>query len=182
MRHLALLRGVNVGGARMIAMRELEEIFASAGGGAVTTYIESGNIIFNSDFPAEVCARAELSIESRFGFRPPVILRSADAWRAMVEANPFVAAYVDPHVLHVACLAAAPVQPGSGSLEPHAFLPDAFVVAGPDIYLHLPNGVAKSGLNNARLDRAFRTVSTMRNWRTAVALLERLDSRGLAGP
>jgi uncharacterized protein (DUF1697 family) len=176
MRHLALLRGVNVGGAHSLSMKELEGAFTSAGAVAVSTYIQSGNVIFESDRPADTCAKAERAIEERFGFRPRAILRAADAWRAMVEANPFVAAGAAPESLHVACLAAAPPGALATLLDPQSFQPDEFVLAGPDIYLRLPNGVAKSSLNNARIDRAFGTVSTMRNWRTVLRLLERLEA------
>ena len=61
-------------------------------------------------------------------------------------------------------------------LDRNAFLPDEFVAAGADVYLKLPGGVAKANLTNARLDRAFGTVSMMRNWRTVLRLLERLEA------
>ncbi len=176
MRCVALLRGVNVGGARTLPMAELEEAFKNAGATGVAAVIQSGNVVFESDRPADACAAAAATIRAKFGFLSPIVLRSAGAWRAMVEANPFVAAGAAPDALHVACLAAAPSEAAPARLDPQGFLPDEFAVAGADVYLKLPNGVARSNLTNARLDKAFGTVATMRNWRTVLRLLERLES------
>jgi uncharacterized protein (DUF1697 family) len=175
MRHLALLREVNVGGARTLPMRELEDAFKTAGATAAAAVIQSGNVVFASARPEATCAAAGTTLQAKFGFRPTVVLRSAKAWRAMVEANPFVAAGVATEALHVACLAAEPSVSLAARLDPQAFLPDQFALAGGDVYLKLPNGVAKANLTNARLDKAFGTVLTMRNWRTALRLLARLE-------
>ena len=105
-----------------------------------------------------------------------MILRSAGSWRTMVDANPFLAAGRSADRLHVACLAAAPAPSDAARLDREARKPDEFVLAGADVYLWLPNGVAKANLTNARLDKAFGTVSTLRNWRTVTKLLERLEA------
>jgi uncharacterized protein (DUF1697 family) len=176
MRWLALLRGVNVGGARSLPMAELERLFRAAGAGAVETVIQSGNVVFEADDAEEIGAAAATAIEAKFGYRPAMIMRDAQRWRAMAAANPFVAAGQPQDCLHVACLAAAPDPRAPASLDLQATAPDEFVIAGADVYLRLPNGVAKANLTNARLDKAFRTISTMRNWRTVRKLLERLEA------
>ncbi len=128
-------------------------------------------------FEAEaVAAAANEWIAARRGCRPTTILRNADAWRAMVDANPFVAAGHDRDRLHVACLARAHDGQDGAWLDPESSAPDEFVAADGDVYLRLPNGVAKANLTNTRLDKAFRTVSTLRNWRAVLRLLERLGS------
>ena len=175
-RHLALLRGVNVGGARTLSMRELEDAFKTAGATTTAAVIQSGNVVFASAHPEATCAAAATVLQAKFGFRPTIVLRSVKAWRAMVEANPFAAAGAATEALHVACLAAEPSVSLAARLDPQVFLPDQFALAGADVYLKLPNGVAKANLTNARLDRAFATVSTMRNWRTVLRLLERLEA------
>jgi uncharacterized protein (DUF1697 family) len=176
MRWLALLRGVNVGGARSLPMAELERMFRAAGARAAETVIQSGNVIFDSVDAENTGAAAAKAIEAKFGFRPAMILRSAQRWRAMVDANPFVAAAQSQDHLHVACLAVAPDPAAIAPLDAKATAPDEFVIVGADIYLRLPNGVARANLTNARLDKAFRTVSTLRNWRTVLKLLERLEA------
>lgn len=176
MRWLALLRGVNVGGARSLPMAELEWMFRAAGARAVETVIQSGNVIFDADDAEETGAAAARAIEAKFGFRPAMIMRSARRWRTMVDANPFVAAGHSEDHLHVACLAVAPDPEAPAPLDPKAIVPEEFAIAGADVYLRLPNGVARANLTNARLDKAFRTVSTLRNWRTVLKLLERVEA------
>jgi uncharacterized protein (DUF1697 family) len=68
--HLALLRGVNVGGSHRLPMRELESAFTLAGASAVKTYVQSGNVIFESNRPVDTCVDAAKAIEAQFGFRP----------------------------------------------------------------------------------------------------------------
>ncbi len=176
MRTLALLRGVNVGGARSLPMSDLERAFRAAGARAAASVIQSGNVIFEADDSETVAAEAAATIAAAFGFRPAMILRSAASWRKMVDANPFLAAGRPGDGLHVACLAGAPAPSRAQRLDPEALAPDAFVLAGADVYLWLPNGVARANLTNARLDKAFGTVSTLRNWRTVLKLLERLEA------
>lgn len=175
-RSLALLRGVNVGGARSLKSTDLRRAFLDAGADEAETVIQSGNVVFRAAAPARVAQEAERAIEARFGFRPTIVLRDTDVWRAMVERNPFVAGGVDPSTLHVACLAPSNAASRSQPLDAKTFAPDEFVIAGADIYLRLPNGVAGARLTNAILDKAFGAVSTMRNWRTALRLLERLQA------
>jgi uncharacterized protein (DUF1697 family) len=176
MRSVALLRGVNVGGARTLPMAALEHAFKSAGARTATTVLQSGNVVFEADDSEAVSIATAKAIEAQFGFHPAIIVRSASAWRAMVEANPFITAGLPATELHVACLASAPHAADAARLRPESFLPDAFVLTGSDIYLRLPNGVAKANLSNARLDRALATVSTLRNWRTVLKLMERLEA------
>ena len=174
MRTLALVRGINVGGARTLPMAELESAFRTAGARAVSTVIQSGNVVFEADGADATAEAAATAIAARFGFRPAMILRSAEAWRAMVDATPIAAAGRPEAHRHIASLAAAPAP---GALpDAQAVAPDAFVAAGADVYLLLPNGVSGAKLTNARLDKAFGAVSTLRNWRTALRLLERLEA------
>ena len=148
----------------------------AAGARAAETVIQSGNVVFEADDPEAAALAAAKAIEAEFGFRPAVILRSAAAWRAMVDANPFPIAGNAAGDLHVACLGAAPDPELVAALDPKTFAPDEFFVAGADVHLRLPNGVGRANLTNARLDRAFRTTSTLRNWRTVLKLRERLEA------
>ena len=172
--HVALLRGVNVGGANKLAMSDLRAIFESAGCSRVETIIQSGNVVFAA--PAALLGNlasiVAAEIKRRFGVTTPVILRSGAEMRAILEGNPFLAAGVDPALLHVMCLASRPGKDEIAALDPHRSPPDEFVVRERDIYLHLPNGVARSKLTNAYFDKTLRTIGTMRNWRTIAKLCE----------
>ena len=176
--HVALLRGVNVGGANKLAMSDLKAIFEGAGCSRVETIIQSGNVVFAapSALVGDLAAIVAAEIKRRFGVETPVILRSGAEMRAILEGNPFLAAGVDPAVLHVMCLANRPSKDEIAALDPDRSPPDEFVVRDKDIYLHLPNGVARSKLTNAYFDKALRTIGTARNWRTMTKLCEAAES------
>jgi uncharacterized protein (DUF1697 family) len=176
---VALLRGVNVGSANRLAMAALQAAFADAGGGNVETLLQSGNVVF--DAPADegeaIAERVRASIARAADFDATIVLRDGDGWRKLVAGNPFLAASADVDALHAACLSVAPSDERLARLEPDRSPPDAFVVVGADVYLRLPNGVARSKLTNAWLDARLSVVSTMRNWRTVTKLAAMVEAR-----
>lgn len=172
-RHAAFLRGINVGGKHKLPMAELAALFRDAGCEDVRTYIQSGNVAFTAK-PAvakQLPARIAAAIEEAFGFGAPITIRSAAELRDVVAANPFLAAGCDPAQLHVAFLSAKPRKPCAQALDPERSPGDAFHLRGRELYLQLPNGVGRSKLTNAYLDRTLEVVSTARNWRTTLAVL-----------
>lgn len=88
--YVALLRGINVGGRNAVPMKRLAPCVESGGYGQVTTYIQSGNIIFSADEvdPRGVEADLERLIEAEFGFPVPVVVRSGVEYHAIVSAAP----------------------------------------------------------------------------------------------
>ncbi|MXY87478.1 MAG: DUF1697 domain-containing protein [Dehalococcoidia bacterium] len=170
--HVALLRGINVGGKNKLPMKDLATLFREAGCEDVRTYIQSGNVLFRSgSTPADVIpSLISASIQERFGYRIPVVTRTAGDLRATVEANPFAAAEADK--LLVLFLADAPDPEQVEALDPHRSPGDEFAVVGREIFLHCPNGFARSKLTNSYFDSALSTTSTGRNWRTVGKLLE----------
>ncbi len=173
--HVALLRGINVGGRNRLPMADLAAVFAAEGCAEVRTYIQSGNVLFLA--PAAraggLAGAVEGAIAARFGFRVPVVIRTASDLARVARGNPFLAAGADPATLHVAFLAGPPAPARVAALDPRRSPPDAFAVRGREVYLHFPNGVARSRITNAWLDAALRTTSTVRNWRTVLELLAR---------
>jgi uncharacterized protein (DUF1697 family) len=174
---VALLRGVNVGGANRLPMPALKELFALAGASRIETLIQSGNVIFQADQSqgADIAETVRRQIQRRFGFDSPIVLRDASQWRALIAGNPFLTAGIHPEQLHVACLSSAPDASALARLDPQRSAPDAFAVVGADIYLHLPNGVARTKLSNSWFDAKLGVASTLRNWRTATRLAEALS-------
>jgi len=172
--HIALLRGINVGGKHMLPMKELVGIFEVAGASDVVTYIQSGNVVCSA--PAAVAkklpAAVERAIEKRFGFGVPIVMRSAEEMQDVVRRNPFLASVPGAEGLHVAFLAGPPKAGGLDALNPKRSPPDEFRVLGREVYLNLPNGVAKTKLTNAYFDSTLGTTSTLRNWRTVLTLLD----------
>lgn len=172
---LALLRGINVGGKNKLSMRDLAAIFESAGCANVRTFIQSGNVIFTagSKMCDTLAARVASEISDRFGYRTPVILRTAEQLQQVVSGNPFPASA--DAMLHVMFLADSPTPARIALLDPDRSPPDTFAVRDKEIYLRLPNGAGKSKLTNAWFDSRLATVSTSRNWNTVTSLLRMMQ-------
>jgi uncharacterized protein (DUF1697 family) len=153
-------------------MKDLAEIFAKAGCADVRTYIQSGNVVFRATraIAEGVPPRITEQIAKRFGCQVPVVLRTADQFAAAVRSNPFPE--IPQETLHVYFLAGVPDASRAAQLDPERSKPDAFIVHGREIYLHLPNGMGRSKLSNAYFDSKLATTSTARNWRTVLKLLE----------
>ena len=176
--HVALLRGINVGGKNKLPMKDLATLFEEAGCEDVRTYIQSGNVIFRAGAaPADaIPSLISASIEERFGYRVPVVTRTAEDLRAIVKANPFAGA--EANKLLVLFLAEPPAPEHVEALDPNRSPGDEFAVVGREVFLHCPNGFARSKLTNSYFDSALSTTSTGRNWRTVGKLLELADTGG----
>jgi len=172
--HIALLRGINVGGHHKLPMKDLAAMFAQAGCDDVRTYIQSGNVVFAADdAPADrIVAVITASISRRFGFDIPLVMRTADELATIVSANPYATPDADERELYVAFLAQVPDAAAVDGLDPLRSPPDEFVVNGGEIYLRFPKGVGHTKLTNAYFDAKLKTISTVRNWRTTKKLLE----------
>lgn len=172
--YVALLRGINVGGKNKLPMADLVAIFAAAGCRDVRTYIQSGNVVFvaNATTAKRVSAVVSNRIADDFELNVPVVTRSAAELSKAARSNPFLKQGVDPVYLHVAFLAETPARSDVTKLDPNRSPGDTFDVRGREVYLHLPNGVARTKLTTAYFDSALGTVSTVRNWRTVLKLLE----------
>jgi uncharacterized protein (DUF1697 family) len=175
---VALLRGINVGGKNRLPMEALRELFRDAGAEQVSTYIQSGNVLFRAS--ATLARRlpelVSAAIEERFGYRVAVVLRSAAELRAVPARNPFRGPRVRPEHLHVVFLAARPAAARVANLDPARSKTDRFAVDGREIFLHCPGGLARTKLGIDWFDRRLGTSGTVRNWKTTAALIERLDS------
>jgi len=176
-RHIALLRGINVGGRNKLPMNVLAPLFEAAGCSHVRTYIQSGNVIFAArpDAARQMAAEVSKRIKAKCKLDVPVVVRTKKEWNAIVAGNPFFKRGADEANLHVICLADKPTKTQVASLDPNRSPGDELFVQGKDIYLHLPNGVARSKLTNAYFDKTFGTVSTGRNWRTVLKLQEMVE-------
>ncbi len=178
--HVALLRGINVGGKNMLPMKDLAEMFTEAGCTDVRTYIQSGNVVFAAPptlvktIPTHITNR----IEELFGLRIPVILRTAAEMATTSRNNPFMKTGADEKLLNVFFLAHMPALENVLQLDPERSVPDSFSVHNREIYVNLPNGAARTKLTNAWFDTRLATTSTARNWRTVLTLTQMMVERG----
>jgi uncharacterized protein (DUF1697 family) len=175
--YLALLRGINIGGKNKLPMKDLIGIFAESGCEDVRSYIQSGNVIFGAapGIAAELPGLVADRIADRFGYRTPVVLRTAEELAGVIARNPFLGEGCAEDELHVYFLADRPDPDRVARLDPDRSPPDRFSVSGREIYLRLPDGMARTRLTNAYFDAKLATTSTARNWRTVTKLLELME-------
>jgi uncharacterized protein (DUF1697 family) len=173
---VALLRGINVGGSRIVPMKDLVATLEGAGFASVRTYIQSGNVVFRvaKGNPKSMGTRIAQLIENRFGFEVPVMVLSDAQLADAISNNPFPKAISEPATLHLCFLAEVPMHPDLESLAKLKTPREAFVLKGPVLYLHVPDGAGNSKLA-ARVERALGVDTTARNWRTVNQLLEMCD-------
>ena len=174
--HVVLLRGINVGGHHRLPMKDLRRMAEDLGVEEVSTIIQSGNLVFSASKAAAAKFRADLAkaIKSEFGFESPVVLRSAAEMTKAVASNPFFAEGCVPDHLHYMFLASKPARGDVAALDPDRSPPDRFVVRGKEIFVHCPNGLARTKLSNAYFDAKLKTISTSRNSKTVAKIIDLL--------
>ena len=182
--HVALLRGVNVGGKNPLPMKALAEEFVAAGCGDVQTFIQSGNVIFSAPPGKNESELAQLlgaRLARRFGYVAALILRTTGELRAAIANNPYLAMGAPEETLHVMFLTAAPDAEAVKKLEPDRSPGDEYQVIGREIFLRLPSGMARTKLTNAYFDTKLGVTSTARNWRTTTNCWSSCKNKRRAG-
>jgi len=185
--HVALLRGINVGGRNKVPMADLREVVASLGYTGVTTYIQSGNVLFSTadTDTAKLAAALEAAIGDRFGIWASVVVLSRGELAEALAANPYTGE-PNPRLVHVVFLNAEPPEDlldriaATRSAVAAKGSRDTVQAAGRVLFLHTPDGFGTSELALA----LFRIISppakqknqselaaTARNWATATKLL-----------
>ena len=173
-RHVVLLRGINVGGRRKIAMAELRELLGGLGYGDVRTLLQSGNVVLSSDLPPDrLAAELERQIEDGLGVDPAVIVRSRDELAAVVEHDPLRGVATDPRRYQVSFLSGEPDRDAAAALVEAVTEPERAVVSGREIYAWHPDGLQRSELAKllAASERRLGVAATARNWNTVTKLL-----------
>lgn len=174
---LALLRGINVSGQKPIRMVELRSWMEHLGLASVATYIQTGNIVFNSTERSDkkLAQQIQALILKRSGFEVPVIMRTEAQIRATCRNNPFQAeAELEGKSVHVAFLSAKPKAEGLEKMASIDSGDDRFESSGKEIYLHFPHGAADTKLWNSAMERKLGVAATGRNWKTVLKLKEML--------
>ncbi len=175
--YASLLRGINVGGRNLIPMAALSEVYAEAGCTGVKTLLQSGNVVFRcSGSTAALGKKLGSVIEARFGFRPGLFLRTAAQLRAALAANPFVReAEADPSHLILLFFDGKPLASAAKTLAAWDRGPEQAKLAGGVLYIYYPDGMGRTRLTSAILDRALGGPGTARNFTTVTKLLALCD-------
>jgi uncharacterized protein (DUF1697 family) len=172
--HVALLRGINVGGGRKVPMAELRAVAQGLGLARVRTLIASGNLVFEADEePIELEAKLEAAVERHFGFPVDIMVRTAAQWSATVAANPFPAeAEAAPKFLLLYIGKEAAAEAAVATLTPRAAPEEKVAGQGDAIWIYFANGGGRSKLASGPKPGLW----TGRNWRTVLAIQEMLCS------
>lgn len=171
-RHVALLRGVNVGGNKGVPMADLKSLATRLSLGESRTVLQSGNLVFNCDgaSAAELEARLEAETERQLGVRTEFHVRTALEWADLVKANPFAEeAARDPAHLMLMAFKDAPPAAGLQALMAAHAGPERVKLSGRQAYVVYPEGIGPSRLTPALLDRHLGR-GTGRNWNTVLKI------------
>ena len=172
---VSMLRGVNVGAHNRIKMDALRALYESLGLREPQTLIQSGNVIFRTEGRdlTLLPERIGKAIERRFGFRPGIMVRTASDLRKVITRNPFAARRdIDPAKLLVTFLATDPGKEARDNVLRIKTDPEELRIDGREVYVHYPNGMGRSKLTPALIEKTLKTSGTGRNWNTIQKLLE----------
>jgi uncharacterized protein (DUF1697 family) len=173
--HIALLRGINVGGKTTVPMAGLRAMLAELGFADATTLLQSGNVVFSGKgkTPEALESALEKEAEQRFGWHIDFFVRSASEWRQIIAKNPFpTEAKRDPGHLVVICFKDKPDAAAAKALQAAVKGRETFRIAGSHAYVVYPDGIGRSKFTLGLIEKTLDTRGTGRNWNTVLKLAE----------
>ncbi|MGW4299332.1 DUF1697 domain-containing protein [Streptomyces sp. NPDC004376] len=174
--YAALLRGINVGGAKKVPMADLRTLLTALGYDGVRTHLQSGQAVFSTETREEIALEVELSmaIHEHFGFSVDVIVRDHAYLSAVADACPFPADQLAPKQLHLTYFSEPVTADRFAEIDQAAYLPEDFRLGDRCLYLYAPDGLGRSKLAEAltrpRVTKGL--IATSRNWNTVRKLVE----------
>jgi len=178
--YIAMLRGINVSGHKTIKMQDLRTLCNKLGYRNVQTYVQSGNIVFETrkGTPANLSKQISKAIHDAYGFDVPAFIRTLEEMQRIISANPFLKEKnIDQSKLHVTFLSETPQADSLRELGKVPAGQDRFHTVHNEIYLHCPNGYGRTKLSNTMIEKTLSVAATTRNWRTSNTLLEIASTR-----
>jgi uncharacterized protein (DUF1697 family) len=176
-KYLSILRGINVSGQKMIKMDALKALYESIGFKNITTYIQSGNVVFESKPLKNMDQIIKQKIAEKFGFEVPVIILTKEDIQSVIENNPFLKEKnIELDKLHITYLAETPTTENLSKINEYNYAPDVFIVKNKAVYLHCPKGYGNTKLNNTFFENKLKVTATTRNWKTSNELLKILNT------
>ena len=167
--YISLLRGINVGGQKMIKMDALQKLYELMGFQGVTTYLQSGNVVFKANNFSIQALEQKISeeIQKSFSFVVPIIVLSIDKLQQIISNNPFANdANKDVSFLHVTFLASQPIGIDYKMIEDKKQNGEEICLTHIAVYLYCPNGYGRTKLTNNLLENKLKVGATTRNWKT----------------
>jgi uncharacterized protein (DUF1697 family) len=177
--YVALLRGVNVGGKNRVKMPELLSLLSGLGLNRLNSYLQSGNLVFESDqIDSRVLVTAiEKRIQEGLGLDVAVLVKSESEMSGVDSLNPFLKqSGLNSQFLYVTYLFEQPPEDKIKLIENFKDPRDSFWVVDRQVYLHCPVGYGKTKFSNSFFEKQLGMAATTRNWRTAKALKDLAES------
>lgn len=165
--YIALLRGINVGGNNKLPMRDLVTLLEALSLQNVKTYIQSGNVVFQSEQTdtAQLSQAITNAIRQRHGFAPSVLLLDLNSYGKAMAANPFPEGEAEPKSLHLFFMDASPQNLDVVALDRVKLPNERYQLIDQVFYLYAPDGIGRSKLAEA-IGKGWGVNITARNWRT----------------
>ena len=177
--HIALLRGVNVGGHKKVAMSDLRDFITELGFDDVRSLIQSGNLVFQGGTRtgADLERMLEVAAQERLDLRTMFFVRTAKEWATIIALNPFSdAAENDPSHLVFMCLKDAPSLDAVRALQDAIKGPEIVRADGRHLYIVYPAGIGRSKLTIKLIEAKLGTQGTGRNWNTVLKLAALMEA------
>lgn len=166
--YIILLRGINVSGKNKIPMADLRALLNDLNFKNIQTYIQSGNIILESDeSKSTVCKKIKDAILQRFDYDVPVIARTISEWKKAIDSYPF--SVENEKIVAFAFLNEVPKET---TIEIKKIGEDKYKIDDDVVFLYCPSGFGKTKLTNNSIEKKLKVTATTRNLRTTLKLLE----------
>lgn len=164
---IVLLRGINVSGKNKLPMADLRDLLNDLGFQNVQTYIQSGNIVLESDKKkSEICSLINIRIKDKFNYDVPVLVRTVPEWKKVIDKYPF--SIDNPKIVAFVFL---DQKTTASNIDVKGINDDEYLIDNNMIYIHCPSGFAKTKLSNNLFERKLKVTATTRNYNTTLKLL-----------
>lgn len=167
--YISILRGINVSGQKLIKMEALRALYENLGFKDITTYVQSGNVIFSTKTTdvAKLGKKIAAQINEQFGYEVPVLVLTANKLQEVIQNNPFIKdKQKNAAFFHVTFLS-GPAQAGyQTAIEEKKSAGEAIAFLNEVIYIYCPNGYGKTKLTNNFIETKLKVTATTRNWKT----------------
>jgi uncharacterized protein (DUF1697 family) len=176
--YVALLRAVNLAGHNAVSMADLKAVAAGAGLSEPRTLLQSGNLVFGSSARSSAGLEKvlEAALAKELDLQTPVVVRSLAEWRAAITANPYAAeARKEPGHVLLMPLKGAPPSAGLKALQGAIVGRETVKAVGSALYLVYPDGIGRSKLTSALIEKKLGVAGTARNWNTVLKVLAALE-------
>jgi uncharacterized protein (DUF1697 family) len=179
--YISFLRGINMTGNNSIKMADLTVLYKDLGFNNISTYIQSGNVIFSCDdnfLISDVTLKIEKAISEKFNFNIQVLIRTINEIEELISLNPFLSEEnFSPSKMAIILLSKKPSDIQIQKVTNIDYPPDKFKIINNEIFIYCPNGFGKSKLYTNFFEKKMSVTGTARNWKTMTTLLDLAKKR-----